>query len=68
MATSKYDAEYIAHTVRLVYGVKKATAKIRRVNINAAPLKEGYIAVRGWYRNISGFQEHTIPKRTNGTT
>jgi len=33
-----YSAEYIAHTVRLVYGVKKGKGEIRRVNINAAPL------------------------------
>lgn len=33
----QYDAEYIAHTVRLVYGVKKGPGEIRRVNINAAP-------------------------------
>ncbi|MBS0010778.1 MAG: [FeFe] hydrogenase H-cluster radical SAM maturase HydG, partial [Bacteroidales bacterium] len=33
----KYSAEYIAHTVRLVYNVKKGRGEIRRVNINAAP-------------------------------
>jgi 2-iminoacetate synthase len=33
-----YNAEYIAHTVKLVYGVKKGNGEIRRVNINAAPL------------------------------
>ncbi len=33
-----YSAEYIAHTVRIVYGVKKGNGEIRRVNINAAPL------------------------------
>lgn len=33
-----YSPEYIAHTVRLVYGVKKGNGEIRRVNINAAPL------------------------------
>jgi 2-iminoacetate synthase len=32
-----YSAEYIAHTVRLVYRVKKDRGEIRRVNINAAP-------------------------------
>jgi 2-iminoacetate synthase len=32
-----YSAEYIAHTVRTVYGVKKGHGEIRRVNINAAP-------------------------------
>ncbi len=33
-----YDAEYIAHTVKTVYSVKKGNGEIRRVNINAAPL------------------------------
>lgn len=34
----EYSAEYIAHTVRTVYDVKKGKGEIRRVNINAAPL------------------------------
>jgi 2-iminoacetate synthase len=33
----EYSPEYIAHTVRTVYGVKKGHGEIRRVNINAAP-------------------------------
>lgn len=33
----EYSAEYIAHTVNLVYGVRKGQGEIRRVNINAAP-------------------------------
>jgi 2-iminoacetate synthase len=33
----EYSAEYIAHTVRIVYGIKKGHGEIRRVNINAAP-------------------------------
>lgn len=33
-----YDANYIAHTVKTVYSVKKGNGEIRRVNINAAPL------------------------------
>ncbi len=33
----KYSAEFIADTVRTVYGVKHANGEIRRVNINAAP-------------------------------
>jgi 2-iminoacetate synthase len=42
-----YDAEYIAHTVKLVYGVKKGNGEIRRVNINAAPLDiEGFKKVK----------------------
>src|SRR4030042_998623 len=39
----EYSAEYIAHTVKIVYGVKKGNGEIRRVNINAAPLDiEGF--------------------------
>ena len=42
----KYSPEYIAHTVKLVYGVKKGAGEIRRVNINAAPLDiEGFRVV-----------------------
>jgi len=42
-----YSPEYIAHTVRLVYGVKKNNGEIRRVNINAAPLDiEGFKTVK----------------------
>lgn len=38
-----YGPEYIAHTVKTVYGVKKGKGEIRRVNINAAPLEvEGF--------------------------
>ncbi len=33
----KYSAEFIADTVRIVYGVKHGKGEIRRVNINAAP-------------------------------
>ena len=43
----QYDAEYIAHTTRLVYSVKKGAGEIRRVNINAAPLDiEGFRTVK----------------------
>jgi len=39
-----YTPEYIADTVRTVYNVKKGNGKIRRVNINAAPLDiEGFL-------------------------
>lgn len=39
----EYSPDYIAHTVRLVYGIKKGHGEIRRVNINAAPLDiEGF--------------------------
>jgi 2-iminoacetate synthase len=41
-----YSAEYIAHTVKLVYSVKKGQGEIRRVNINAAPFDiEGFRTV-----------------------
>lgn len=42
-----YTPEFIAHTVREVYGVKKGHGEIRRVNINAAPLDiEGFRTVK----------------------
>jgi len=42
-----YSPEYIAHTVKLVYGVKKGNGEIRRVNVNAAPLDiEGFRTVK----------------------
>ncbi len=42
-----YTPEYIAESVRLVYGVKKGNGEIRRVNINAAPLEvEGFKTVK----------------------
>jgi 2-iminoacetate synthase len=41
-----YSPEFIAHTVKLVYGIKKGHGEIRRVNINAAPLTiEGFRTV-----------------------
>ena len=43
----KYNAEFIADTVRTVYGVKSGPGEIRRVNINAAPLDiEGFRIVK----------------------
>jgi 2-iminoacetate synthase len=42
-----YSPEYIAHTVKIVYGVKKGNGEIRRVNINAAPLDiDGFRTVK----------------------
>jgi len=39
----EYSAEYIAHTVKVVYGIRKGHGEIRRVNINAAPFDiEGF--------------------------
>ncbi|BDX38955.1 [FeFe] hydrogenase H-cluster radical SAM maturase HydG [Tenuifilaceae bacterium CYCD] len=44
---TNYSAEYIAHTVRLVYDIKKGNGEIRRVNINAAPLDtDGFKVVK----------------------
>lgn len=41
-----YSPEFIAHTARTVYSVKKGNGEIRRVNINAAPLDiEGFRTV-----------------------
>lgn len=43
----EYSPEFIAHTVKTVYGVKKGNGEIRRVNINAAPLDiEGFRIVK----------------------
>ncbi len=43
----KYNAQYIADTVRTVYSVKHKNGEIRRVNINAAPLDiEGFKEVK----------------------
>lgn len=43
----RYNPEYIADTVKTVYGVKKGNGEIRRVNINAAPMDiEGFRTVR----------------------
>ncbi len=43
----KYNARYIADTVKTVYSVKHKKGEIRRVNINAAPLDiEGFKIVK----------------------
>jgi 2-iminoacetate synthase len=43
----KYDARFIAETVRVVYGTTRGKGEIRRVNINAAPMDiEGYRIVK----------------------
>jgi 2-iminoacetate synthase len=43
----EYSAEFIAHTAKIVYGVKKGNGEIRRININAAPLDiEGFRIVK----------------------
>jgi len=44
----RYSPEFIADSVKTVYGVKKDNGEIRRVNINAAPLDiEGFRTVKG---------------------
>lgn len=43
----QYDPEFIAESVKTVYGVKSGNGEIRRVNINAAPLSiEGFRTVK----------------------
>jgi 2-iminoacetate synthase len=43
----KYDAQFIADTVRQVYRIKHLNGEIRRVNINAAPFDiEGFKTVK----------------------
>jgi len=50
-----YSPDYIAHTVKKVYEVKKGNGEIRRVNINAAPLDiEGFKKV--WEAGIGTYQ------------
>ncbi|PKP01689.1 MAG: [FeFe] hydrogenase H-cluster radical SAM maturase HydG [Bacteroidetes bacterium HGW-Bacteroidetes-6] len=50
-----YSPEYIAHTVKIAYSVKKNYGEIRRVNINAAPLDiEGFKIVKD--ANIGTYQ------------
>jgi len=42
-----YSPEFIAHTVKVAYSVKRDKGEIRRVNINAAPMEiEGYKIVK----------------------
>ncbi|MGC9150679.1 MAG: [FeFe] hydrogenase H-cluster radical SAM maturase HydG [Microbacter sp.] len=42
-----YTPEFIAHSVKIAYSVKKGNGEIRRVNINAAPLDiEGFRTVK----------------------
>ncbi len=51
----KYDANFIAETVRTVYSVKSGPGEIRRVNINAAPLDiDGFRIVKD--SNIGTYQ------------
>ena len=50
-----YSPEFIAHTAKVVYEVKKGHGEIRRVNVNAAPLDiEGFRIVKE--ANIGTYQ------------
>jgi 2-iminoacetate synthase len=43
----RYDAEFMAEQVRVVYGTRNGHGEIRRVNINAAPMDiEGYRIIK----------------------
>jgi len=56
----EYSADYIAHTVKLVYGIKKGNGEIRRVNINAAPFDiEGFRKV-----GLSGIGTYQVFQET----
>jgi len=60
-----YSAEYIAETVRIVYGTKSGRGSIQRVNINAAPLSvEDYRIVKA--AGIGTYQvfQETYDKKT----
>ena len=42
-----YSPEYIAHTVKVAYSVRKGNGEIRRININAAPMEiEGFRTIK----------------------
>jgi 2-iminoacetate synthase len=59
-----YGPEYIAHTVRLVYSIRKDRGEIRRVNINASPLDiDGFRTVgRAGIGTYQIFQETYHPE------
>jgi len=60
----EYSPEFIAHTVRLVYEIRKGRGEIRRVNINAAPLDvDGFRTVgRSGIGTYQIFQETYDPE------
>lgn len=65
-----YSPEYIAETVKTVYGVKKGNGEIRRVNINAAPLDiEGFKTVKeaeiGTYQVFQETYHHATYKENH---
>jgi len=63
----EYSPDFIAHSVKLVYGIKKGHGEIRRVNINAAPLDiEGFRKVgKAGIGTYQIFQETYHPEAYN---
>jgi 2-iminoacetate synthase len=64
---SRYDADFIAETVRTVYHVKSKNGEIRRVNINAAPFDiQGFKTIKD--ANIGTYQifQETYHEETYG--
>jgi len=64
----RYDAEFIANSVRTVYDVRVGHGKIRRVNINAAPLDhDGFRVVKeagiGTYQIFQETYHHETYRR-----
>ena len=64
----KYDAPFIADTVRAVYGTTRGKGEIRRVNINAAPLDIAGIPHRqgGRHRDLPGLPGDLPPRHLFG--
>jgi 2-iminoacetate synthase len=63
-----YDADFIAETMKVVYGTKKDRGEIRRVNINAAPMDvEGYRKLKetgiGTFQIFQETYNHDIYKK-----
>ena len=60
----EYNPDYIAHTVKTVYGVRRGRGEIRRVNVNAAPLDiDGFRTVgRSGIGTYQIFQETYDPE------
>jgi len=66
----RYDAEFVAKCVRLVYATKSGHGEIRRLNINAAPLDhEGYAVVKaagiGTYQVFQETYHHATYRRVH---
>ncbi len=59
-----YSADYIAHSVKTTYGVRKGRGEIRRVNINAAPFSiDGFRTIgRAGIGTYQIFQETYHPE------